>query len=96
MKHSTKRGQAAAAAVLLAIIAGLIVMFIVLMPPAERAQLLGESKTTTAAVPARDVAVTGAVLFTTSPGRIDYFSNKNLEHTLSDINIFTKTWNQTT
>ncbi|MBI2662076.1 hypothetical protein HYX11_01310 [Candidatus Woesearchaeota archaeon] len=89
MVLSTKRGQAAAAAVLLAIVAGLIIMFIVLMPPAERAQLLGESKTTITST--SDIAVTGAVLFKTSPGRIDYFSNKDLEHTLSDINIFTKT-----
>lgn len=89
MKLSTKRGQAAAAAVLLAIVAGLIIMFIILMPPAERADLLGTSTTTTSST--SNIAVSGTILFKTSPGRIDYFSNKNLEHTLSDINIFTKT-----
>jgi len=89
MVGATKRGQAAAAGVLLAIIAGLIIGFIILMPPAERQELLGDGKVVS--VSSSGVAPVGTVLLNVAPGRIDYFAQKDIEHTLPDITIFTKT-----
>src|SRR3989344_2166636 len=84
----TKRGQssAAGAAVLIAIIAALIVGFVILIPPQERAKLLDEPSTTTPTSP-------GAAqnLLMESPGRIDYLAQKEIEHPLPVINIYTKT-----
>lgn len=89
MMGATKRGQAAAAAVLLAIIAGLIIGFIILMPPAERQELLGDGKVVS--ISPSGVASSGVLLLNVAPGRVDYFAQKDIEHTLPDINIFTKT-----
>lgn len=92
MASKTKRGQAAAgAAVLLAIIAGLLVLFIILVPPQERAELLGEEVEEGVVTPALEEAVLGANLLTISPGKIDYLAQKEVEHPLPVINIYTKT-----
>ena len=85
----TKRGQSAAgAAVLIAIIAVLIVGFIILIPPQERAKLLEDGTTNdTTTVP-------GAVeknLLTVSPGRIDYLTEKEVEHPIPVVNIYART-----
>ncbi|MBI2582059.1 hypothetical protein HYV87_02955 [Candidatus Woesearchaeota archaeon] len=84
----TKRGQssAAGAAVLIAIIAALIVGFVILIPPQERAKLLDEPSTTTS--PSSGVAKN---LLMESPGRIDYLAQKEIEHPLPVVNIYTKT-----
>ncbi|MEK6809381.1 MAG: hypothetical protein AABY40_01785 [Nanoarchaeota archaeon] len=87
---STKRGQSAAgAAVLIAIIAALIVGFIILIPPQERAKLLedGTTNDTTTTIP-------GTVeknLLKVSPGRIDYLTEKEVEHPIPVVNIYART-----
>ncbi|MBU0456574.1 MAG: hypothetical protein ABH824_00925 [Nanoarchaeota archaeon] len=87
-----KRGQSAAgAAVLLAIIAGFIVMFIILIPPQERAKLLDGDNETVVSNKNIDIAVPIKNLLTVSPGRIDYLAQKEIEHPLPVINIFTRT-----
>ena len=86
---STKRGQSAAgAAVLIAIIAALIVGFVILIPPQERAKLLDEGTTNDTTV------VPGLVekkLLDVSPGRIDYLTEKEVEHPIPVVNIYAKT-----
>ncbi len=93
MAITNKRGQAAAgAAVLLVIIAGLLVGFVILLPPGERAELLDENldedEPTTEEI---EEAVTETNLLTVSPGRIDYLGQKEIEHPLPVVNIYTKT-----
>lgn len=81
----TKRGQSAAgAAVLIAIIAGLLVMFIILISPQERARLLDGTG---------DIERTASQqnLLTVTPGTIDFLVQKEVEHPLPVINVFTKT-----
>jgi len=86
----TKRGQSAAgAAVLIAIIAVLIVGFVVLIPPQERAKLLDEKPTSN-----NSLVVPGVVekkLLSVSPGRIDYLVQKEIEHSIPVVNIYTRT-----
>jgi len=87
---SEKRGQSAAgAAVLITIIAGLLVMFIVLVNPQERAELLGESSSSTSGDLPNSVIQKN--LLTESPGRIDYLPQKFMEKPLPVVNIYTKT-----
>ena len=86
------KGQAAAgAAVLLAVIVGLLVMFIILIPPDERADLLGEPKSSTTSSRNIEVNDSAKNLLTVSPGRIDYLDQAEVEHPLPVVNILTKT-----
>ena len=96
MNSTTKRGQAAGAAVLIAIIAGLLIMFIVLVSPEERAQLLGEddSDYTTDSESDIDGAPVEKNLLQVSPGRVDYLAQREIEHPLPAINVYTKTEGQ--
>ena len=86
---STKRGQSAAgAAVLIAIIAALIVGFVILIPPQERAKLLDEGITNdSSTVP----GIVEKKLLAVSPGRIDYLSEKDVEHPIPVVNIYART-----
>ncbi len=85
----TKRGQSAAgAAVLIAIIAALIVMFVILIPPQERAKLLEEGVANETA-PAPGVVEKN--LLKVSPGRIDYLAEREVEHSIPVVNIYTRT-----
>lgn len=88
----TKKGQAAAgAAVLLVIIAAFIVTYIILIPPADRQELLGSSSSSSGGSVGGKVGTTGLVsqtnLMTVAPGRVDYLAQKDLEHTLPDITL---------
>ncbi|PIN73413.1 hypothetical protein COV20_04255 [Candidatus Woesearchaeota archaeon CG10_big_fil_rev_8_21_14_0_10_45_16] len=92
----SKRGQqgaAAGAAVLLLIIAGLMVLFIILLPPQERAELLDQNYTSGTSSGTRSSTVDKSVevLLETSPGRIDYLAQREIEHPLPVVNIFTTT-----
>ena len=88
--YPIKRGQAAAgAAVLLAIIAGILIMFIILVPPKQRAELLGESNTSTGTTLRTSAAAEN--LLKQSPGRLDFLAQRDVEHPLPVINIYTKT-----
>ncbi len=85
-----KRGQAsgAGAAILVAIIAALIVMYILFLPPAEREALLEGNATEDG----ESSAVSGnATILKESPGRLDYLSQKEIEHTLPSVNLYTTT-----
>jgi len=86
---STKRGQSAAgAAVLIAIIAVLIVGFVILIPPQERAKLLDEGITNdSSTVP----GIVEKKLLAVSPGRIDYLSEREVEHPIPVVNIYART-----
>ena len=84
-----KRGQAAGAAVLVAIIAIMIVGFVVMVQPEERAKLLDEDISSDDGK--IDNTKTLVQLLRESPGRIDYLAQKDMEHPLPVVNIFTKT-----
>jgi hypothetical protein len=92
MIAENKRGQAAGAAVLITVIAGLLIMFIILIPPQDRADLLGEdtpgSHSSTDEI---EDALIEENLLIENPGRIDYLAQKELEHPLPVVNIYTKT-----
>lgn len=93
MERGLKRGQAAAgAAVLVAIILGLLITFIVLIPPSERAELLGDEKSSN--VTSRGSLGQAAVrenLLTLAPGKIDFLGQLDIEHPLPVVNIYTRT-----
>lgn len=83
----TKRGQAAAgAAVLLAVIAAFIILFILFIPPQERAELLDDEQSDVT-----EETITDTSLLSISPGRIDYLAQKEIEHPLPVVNIYTTT-----
>ncbi len=89
-----KRGQSAAgAAVFLAIVMALLIGFILFITPKERAELLGESnlsktvKSSTATTTAEEVET----MLSVSPGRIDFLGQKEVEHPLPVVTIYTKT-----
>ncbi len=87
-----KTGQSAAgAAVLLAIILGVLIAFIVFLPPAERAELLGEQNKTTATGKQMEKVPPVTSLLSVFPGRIDYLGQKEIEHPLPVVTIYTKT-----
>jgi hypothetical protein len=87
-----KKGQASGAAILLAIIAALIVMFIVLSPPSERDEILTGTPSGTGGSGSGGSGSTsdGKVLLKESPGRLDYLNQKDVEHSLPAINIYTR------
>ena len=83
-----KRGQAAAASALIAIIAALIVLYILFIPPAERQKILeGEE----AAGDGISVVEENQTLLLESPGRIDFLSQKTIDHSIPTTHIFTRT-----
>ncbi len=97
-----KKGQAAAgAAVLVFIIAGLLVLFILAIPAEDRAEILGEdvkSSSSSSSSSSSDSdsdefedLVAEEELFVISPGRIDYLAQKEVEHPLPAVSIFTTT-----
>ncbi len=94
--HYNRKGQAAAgAAVLLAIIAAIIVTYIILIPPSDRQELLGSSSSSSGGGSSSGkIGTTGLVsqtnLMTVAPGRVDYLAQKDLEHTLPDITLMSR------
>ena len=73
------------AAVLVAIIAALIVVYILFLPPENREQLL-EGRTST-----QPGSGSGQPLLLATPGRIDYLAEKDIEHTLPPVSLFSST-----
>src|SRR3989344_2952160 len=91
MVQISKRGQAAGAAVLLIIIVGLLIGFIVMVSPQERADILGENISKSSSSGKITEAATEKNMLTVYPGRIDYLAQREIEHPLPVINIFTRT-----
>lgn len=83
-----KKGQAAAAAALIAVIAALIILYILFIPPEERQKILGDDNDTVRGV-AR--ASKNETLLNVSPGRIDFLSQKKIEHAIPNVHVFTRT-----
>ncbi len=86
-----KRAQAAGAAILLIIIVGLLIGFIILVSPQERAEILGENFSSSSSDGDIEEAFTEENLLTVTPGRIDYLSQREIEHPLPVANIYTRT-----
>ncbi len=89
-----KRGQAAGAAILLVVIAGLLVMFILNLSPDDRAELLGEEvrrdDRRTSDPDDNESEVVTRILLEENPGRVDYLSERQIEHPLPVVNVFTR------
>ena len=89
MNRKGRRGQAAAASALIAAIAGLIILYIIFLQPEDRAKLLGEGTTSrTGGVRAVERNLT---LLDESPGRIDFLSQRVVDHTIPATHVFTRT-----
>src|SRR3989344_1999678 len=79
------------AAVLVGIIAALIIIYILVLPPEERASLLGENLSEEEGEDGVSGISENTTLLLESPGRIDVISQKEIEHTLPSVNLFTTT-----
>ncbi len=87
-----KRGQAAVgAAFLLIFIVGLLVMFIIFVNPQERARLLGENSTIKTSSSGTSSATVAKNILLEKPGKLDYLAQREIEHPLPVVNIFTRT-----
>jgi len=87
--RKNKKGQAAAAAALIAIITALIVLYILFIPPAERQAILeGEDGGDGTGI---SVVEENETLLMESPGRIDFLSQKTVDHAIPTTHIFTRT-----
>src|SRR3989344_8331000 len=85
-----KKGQAAAAAALIAVIAAMIVLYIIFLQPEDRAELLGED--TFSRSGGRSFSSSRNVtLMNETPGRIDFLSQKKIEHSIPTAHVFTQT-----
>lgn len=78
-------------AVLVGIIAALIVIYILVLPPEDRASLLGENLTEGAGGIGTSGITENTTLLQESPGRLDVIAQKEIEHTLPSVNLFTTT-----
>ncbi len=84
-----RKGQAGAAAALIAVIAFLILGYIIFLQPEDRADILGEDfRESGSRSTSRTKNVT---LLNETPGRIDYLSQRVVEHTIPATYIFTRT-----
>jgi len=92
MFKSNKKGQAAAAAIFLAIVAGLIILFIIVVSPEEREAILGDNEN--ASVDDSAGSVEEQILLNEYPGKIEYLSLDEVEHSLASMRIYTKTESQ--
>lgn len=91
----SKKGQptgisGASAAVLVAIIAALIIIYILVLPPQERADLLGENLTDDDGDGGSEIRENSTLLLE-SPGRLEFMAQKEVEHALPSVNLFTTT-----
>lgn len=83
----SKKGQmgATSAATLIAIIAGLIVVYILVLPPAEREKLL-EGNATEEGEDNGEIKEV-KTLVSINPGRLDYLSQKEIDHIIPSVNL---------
>ena len=87
IKGQSTKGQVSGtgAAVLVLLIFALIVVYILFLPPATRQELLQEEDLE------RGLAYGERELLVESPGRLDYVSQREIEHTLPAVNLFSST-----
>lgn len=86
---SRKRGQAGGAAGLVGIIAAIILLYILFIPPAERAELLGENKTTDKDEVSEELG--NLTLLLKKPGSLDYLKTDEYEHDLQGFSLYSST-----
>lgn len=82
-----KKGQAsgAGAAILVMLIAVLIVVYILAIPPSQREELLeGEGAGTVS-------GIENDTLLLATPGRMDYMAQKEIEHPISSVSLYSTT-----
>ncbi|HLD33212.1 MAG TPA: hypothetical protein VJB66_00700 [Candidatus Nanoarchaeia archaeon] len=85
------KGQAAAAAALIAVIAAMIVLYIIFLQPEDRAELLGEDTFSSSSGRTSSLSSKNVTLLNESPGRIDFLSQKKIEHSIPTAHVFTQT-----
>ena len=84
---SGNKAQAAAAATLIAIVAASLIMFIILVSPDERELMLDGTST---GDDSSYETISEEILLSETPGRIDYLSQDEIEHSLASVRIYTK------
>ncbi len=82
-----KKGQAAAAT-LLAIISAAMILFVILVSPEERESLLTDG--TDSSVSTSSEVVDTEILLSESPGRVEYLSLNEVQHSLPSVRIYTR------
>lgn len=82
-----KKGQAAAAT-LLAIISAAMILFVILVSPEERESLLTDG--TDPSVSTSSEVVDTEILLSESPGRVEYLSLNEVQHSLPSVRIYTR------
>ncbi|MBI2147302.1 hypothetical protein HYU19_02375 [Candidatus Woesearchaeota archaeon] len=81
-----RKGQSGTgAAVLVVIIAALIILYILFLPPAQRQAILEGREAGSGGV------LSNTTLLLASPGRLDYLPQKDVEHVLPSVNLYTTT-----
>lgn len=91
---SNRKGQesGSGAAVLVAIITLLIILYILFIPPAERERILGVNETAQkSGTNVSTEIVHNKTLVNEQPGKIFYLPQKDIEHELPTVNLYTKT-----
>ena len=83
MEPKQKAQSGTGAAVLVVIIAALIVLYILFLPPADREAILGGQD--------GGGASANTTLLLESPGRLDYLPQKDVEHVLPSVNLYSTT-----
>ena len=87
-----KKGQAAAAAAtFLAILAGLLVVFVILISPEDRDALLSDGVTEGGIEDSTNIDIIEKILLEEYPGKIEYLSLDEVEHSLAAVRIYTNT-----
>ena len=86
-----KKGQAAAAAALITVIAAMIVLYIIFLQPEDHAELLGEDTFTSSSSRASSSSSKNITLLNETPGRVDFLSQKKIEHSIPTAHVFTQT-----
>jgi hypothetical protein len=90
-KRVNKKGQAAAAAALLAIVAALIVLYILFIPPEDRAEILGQDFDDDGVRRFSNRSTKNITILEENPGRIDFLSQKRIDHAIPNTHLFTRT-----
>ncbi len=89
MAGGSKKAQSGTgAAVLIAIIAALIVVYILFLPPASRESLLQGGPVEIPGVPG---VASGQPLLLATPGRLEYLPQKEIEHAIPSITLYSTT-----
>jgi hypothetical protein len=93
LKRKGQQPSGGGAAALVAIITLLIILYILFVPPSERERILGlnESEESGGGGNVSDEIDINKTLLSVQPGEVSYLPQKEIEHDLPSVNLYTKT-----